>query len=310
MPKLSRIKRILTPVDFSKPSLAALRYARSLAKFRHARLDVLHVVEALAYAPMVGSSVDLSRLREAQELAAERQLEKVASELRRHRIRGTTMLKVGAAASAIVDHAKKSSTDLIVMATEGRGFVKHLLGSVAERVVRSAPCPVLTLRAGALLRANKLRRVLVATDFSAPSNLAVDYAVELARSTNAELIVLNVVETVALAGDVHGFATSAAMQNEVERASKESLARLVGRLQKKKGLRCKSVLGAGTAAVGIVDTATKIAADIVVVGTHGHGGLERIFLGSVAERVVRTSPRPVLTVRGIFGAAKTSPKSE
>jgi nucleotide-binding universal stress UspA family protein len=307
MLKFTRIKRILAPVDFSKPSRDALRYATTLAKLRHARLEVLHVVEALTYAPMIGSSVDLARLREAQERAAVQQLERIASELRRHRIRGTTTLKLGGAASAIVDRAKESSTDLIVMATEGRGFVKHLTGSVAERVVRSAPCPVLTLRAGARLPANKLRRVLVATDFSAASSLAVDYAVEFTRSGNGELVVLNVVEPVALAGDVYGFSTSAAMQNEVERASKESLARLVGRLQKKRGLRCKSILGVGRAAMAIVDTATKIAADIVVVGTHGHGGLERVFLGSVAERVIRISPRPVLTVRGTISAAKTVP---
>jgi len=308
MPKLTRIKRILAPVDFSKSSLAALRYARSLAKFHHARLEVLHVVEALTYAPIIDSSVDLAGLRQAQERAAAKQLAKVASELRRHRIRGTTTLTVGAAASTIVDRARKSSTDLIVMATEGRGFVKFLLGSVAERVVRSAPCPVLTLRAGTRPPANKLRRILVATDFTAASSLAVDYAVELTRSTNAELIVLNVVEPVALAGDAYGFSASAAMQNEVERASKESLARLVEQLQKKKGFRCRSVLGAGRAAMAIIDTATKIAADVVVVGTHGHGGLDHFLLGSVAARVVGTSPRPVLSVRGTITTAKTSPK--
>jgi nucleotide-binding universal stress UspA family protein len=147
---MPKIKLILVPVDFSEPSLAALRYAVDLARMLKARLEIVHVVEAVTYAPMIGSAVDLDRFREEQERAAQRRLAQLAADLRRRRVRCRTALKIGAASSAIVDLAKRSSADLIVMATEGRhGVGRLLLGSVAERVVRSAGCPVLTVRAGA-----------------------------------------------------------------------------------------------------------------------------------------------------------------
>jgi nucleotide-binding universal stress UspA family protein len=309
MGRVTRIKRILAPVDFSKPSLAALRYATAFAKSRRARIEVLHVVEAVTYAPMLGTSIDLTGLRDAQEREASKRLVGLAADLRRRGVRADATLKIGAAATTIVDRAKRGSADLILMATQGRGFVKHLLlGSVAERVVRSAPCPVMTLRAGGRLPAKKFKRILIATDFSPASEPALSYAVDLARSSSAELIVLHVVEPVALAGDAYGFTASATMCNEIERAAKQSIARIASQLQKKRGLRSRTVLANGTAAMATVDAATRLRADVVVVGTHGHGGFEHFFLGSVAERVVRTSPRPVLTVPGVRATAKINTK--
>jgi len=310
MPKVRRIKRILAPVDFSKLSTAALRYATAFAKSRRARIEVLHVVEAVTYAPMLGPSVDLSGVLDARQQEARKRLNGLAAELGRRGVRADTMLKIGAPATMIVDRAKKGSADLIVMATQGRGFLKQLLlGSVAERVVRSTTCALLTLRAGGRLPTKKFKRILVATDFSAASEPALSYAVDLARSSSAELIVLHVIEPVALAGDAYGFAASAAMFDEIERAAKESIARVGDRLRKKRGLRCRTMLANGTAAMSIVDAASRLAVDVVVVGTHGHGGFEHFFLGSVAERVVRTSPRPVLTVPGVRAAAKTNKKA-
>jgi nucleotide-binding universal stress UspA family protein len=100
------------------------------------------------------------------------------------------------------------------------------------------------------------------------------------------------------------------MFNEIERGAKEAITRLVSQLRKqKRGLRCKGVLFCGTAAMAIVDAAAKQSADVVVIGTHGHGGLVHLFLGSVAERVIRNSSRPVLTVHGGGAAAKASRKA-
>jgi len=147
---MPKIKHILVAVDFSGPSLAALRYSVDLARTLKARLEIVHVVEPLTYAPMIGSAVDLDKFREEQERAAQLRLAKLAADLRRKGVRFRTELRVGAAPSAILDIAKRSAADLIVMATEGRhGIGRLLLGSVAERVVRNAPCPVLTVRARA-----------------------------------------------------------------------------------------------------------------------------------------------------------------
>ena len=139
-----RIRRILVPVDFSEPSLGALRYAVALARMLQASLDVLHVVEAVAYAPMVGPTFDLERLREEREHGARRKLEQLVARLGKRRGRKQVLLRVGTAARSIVYEAKRRSYDLIVMATQGRhGVGRWLLGSVAERVVRTADCLVL-----------------------------------------------------------------------------------------------------------------------------------------------------------------------
>ncbi len=139
-----RIRRILVPVDFSEPSLAALRYAADLARSLNATLDIVHVVEAVTYAPMIGSAVDLERLREAQERAARTRLDRIGTMLGKRFGRKHMALKIGSAVSGILDEAKHRRSDLIVMATQGRhGVGRLLLGSVAERVVRTAGCPVL-----------------------------------------------------------------------------------------------------------------------------------------------------------------------
>jgi len=144
---MAKIKRILVPIDFSQPSLAALRYAVELARTLKARIELVHVVEIFAYAPMVGPAIDLERLREAQERAARDRFGALEKALRAKRLRCRTRLVLGFPASAIVDVARRSATDLIVMATKGRhGVGRLLLGSVAERVVRTSTCPVLTIR--------------------------------------------------------------------------------------------------------------------------------------------------------------------
>jgi nucleotide-binding universal stress UspA family protein len=104
-----RIRRILVPVDFSEPSLGALRYAVALARMLQASLDVLHVVEAVAYAPMVGPTFDLERLREEREHGARRKLEQLVARLGKRRGRKQVLLRVGTAARSIVYEAKRRS---------------------------------------------------------------------------------------------------------------------------------------------------------------------------------------------------------
>jgi len=142
--KALRIKRILVPVDFSEPSLAALRYAVELARPFRATVDVMHVVETVAYAPMIGATVDLDRLREEQEREGRRQLDRLVATLRKRLGHRHAVLRIGTAAPSIVDEAERRGSDLIVMGTQGRhGVGRWVLGSVAERVVRGSGCPVL-----------------------------------------------------------------------------------------------------------------------------------------------------------------------
>lgn len=147
---MSRIRRILVPVDFSDTSDAALAYARTLADSLGASLHVVHVFndmygEAIA-ADMSG--VVYESMRASAVRTARRDLLKRMPPADRKRFRGTTTLVSGIPAEAIVECATSRAMDLIVMGTHGRrGFAHMLLGSVAEQVVRAAPCPVLTVRA-------------------------------------------------------------------------------------------------------------------------------------------------------------------
>ena len=142
------LKNILVATDFSEPSAAALTYGRELARTFGATLHVLHVVENVLASGGVefygGSIADMQRSLEA---SAQRQLDAVLTERDRAKLRAQPVVRTWAApAPAIVEYAAEANIDLIVMGTHGRGALAHLImGSVAERVVRSAPCPVLTV---------------------------------------------------------------------------------------------------------------------------------------------------------------------
>jgi nucleotide-binding universal stress UspA family protein len=143
------IKRILVPVDFSPQSVLALDYAVELAKPLAAEIDVVHVVETVYFAAP-GKASAIEAMVEAQQKIARTQLLQLERLYAKRRVGLRTSVAQGAPAQAIIDTAKRIDADLIVTATLGRSGVKHLLlGSVAERLVRTAPCPVLTVRAGA-----------------------------------------------------------------------------------------------------------------------------------------------------------------
>lgn len=142
------IKRILVPVDFSPTSEGALAYARELARTFGSALHVLHVVPDPGAQPWSAESFVISPnvIRAQWEREATVQLEAlIPPSQRTGDIRVTT--RVGSAVEEILEYAQDVGIDLIVMGTHGRGRIAHaLLGSVAERVVRKASCPVLTLR--------------------------------------------------------------------------------------------------------------------------------------------------------------------
>jgi universal stress protein A len=144
------IKRILVPLDFSANSMRALDYALELSKQFKAQVSVLFVVEPIYYAvPDFTGSPAMGELLNEQMGSARAQLARLEQQYAKRRIKLRALLQTGTAYEAIVDTAKQIKADLIAMATHGRTGVSHLLlGSVAERVVRTAPCPVLTLRPG------------------------------------------------------------------------------------------------------------------------------------------------------------------
>lgn len=142
------LTKILVPTDFSETSAAAVKYAVALADAFGAELHLLHVMEQpiqwqmAAEVAMVTAPVDDAGLR----ARAETELAGLLTRDERAKYRAVYATETGAPFAAIVKYARAQNIDLIVMGTHGRGAVAHLLiGSVAENVVRKAPCPVLTI---------------------------------------------------------------------------------------------------------------------------------------------------------------------
>jgi len=144
-----KIETILVPTDFAEYAERALETAIQLATVFGARIELLHVYDipdwATVYEVTFPSEVDAG-IRSA----ARRKIEALKQRAEADGVKVSTHLEFGPPSQTIVQHAEESKTDLIVMGTRGLGAIKHvLLGSVAERTVRTAPCPVLTIGAGA-----------------------------------------------------------------------------------------------------------------------------------------------------------------
>ena len=144
------IERILVPTDFSAASAKAFTYGRALARLFGSSLELLHVIDAHPFAgtpPAEGYVAEMPSFSAELEKSARSSLARLAAETPTSDVSVHETLCWGRPHVEIARHAKEHHVDLIVMGTHGRGFVGHLLmGSVAERVVRTAPCPVLTVR--------------------------------------------------------------------------------------------------------------------------------------------------------------------
>lgn len=140
------IKRILVPTDFSEPGRIALKYAVEFAVQFGAAVDLMHVVESVPASALL-SYRPIDELKASLRAQAEDDMEKLHSEWSEHNFPVRKVVVDGHPFVEIVRHAKDNQTDLIIMGTHGRGAIAHMmLGSVTEKVIRKAPCPVLTVR--------------------------------------------------------------------------------------------------------------------------------------------------------------------
>lgn len=141
-----------------------------------------------------------------------------------------------------------------------------------------------------------IRNILVATDFSEPSGMAMAYGRDLAKTHHARLHVLHAVEDVNLRSSIDG-GLLGDLQGQLEASARRDLDALI-RDEDRTAHHAVAVITRGVnPAESIIDYASANSIDLIVTGTHGRGGLQHLLMGSVAERVVRTAPCPVLTVR-------------
>ncbi|MEM9292877.1 MAG: universal stress protein [Acidobacteriota bacterium] len=301
------IQKILFPTDFSETSQQAMAWAIFLAQQHEAELLVLHATVLHGEEPgnPVYHLADAEAAYRVAESAAGERMQEIFAAHEDHPLSIRILQRRGISADGIVlDFAREEEVDLIVMGTHGRrGLGRLILGSVTEAVVREAPCPVVTLRGGTEDTAHEgnaledIQRIVVPLDFSAGSQQALAEAKELAAVYGAQLDLIHVVQPLAYPQSYFPGATSAYVADyaAIGQQAKASLQRIA----EEHGLEGASVhVTEGYPATAIVDYAKRHGADLIVLSTHGLTGVAHLFLGSVAEKVVRLAECPVWTVRG------------
>ncbi len=291
-----QIKKILVPTDFSEFADRAIETAERLVKSAGAEIHLLHVLHLPVQAVSPEMAVVPVGFWQDLRAFAQKKLDASRAAIEKQGLRCTAEIIEDVPGFAIAAAAKRTNADLIVMGSRGLTGLRHvLLGSVAERTVRTAPCPVLTVKhetKGGL----ELRKILVPMDFSPASDRALALAKELAKGAGPAHLIL-----------VHAYYVPIELEQfliqqgnpVLERLSEtvtKDLEKILTGLQDA-GISSEYVANRGAPERLIVELAKQKHADLIVMGTHGRRGLTHMLLGSVAERVVRTAECAVLTVQ-------------
>jgi len=294
-----KIKLILCPVDFSEFSSTAFRYALSVAEHYQAKLVVQHIVELWRY-PSAGFAASASLYDEFCQALCENGKEHL-QEFVKNYARGGTQLELvvhqGMAPDSILSFAQANKADVIVMGTHGRrGYDRLMLGSVTDRVMRSASCPVLAVRNPPRdlmatddkegRHVHRLRQILFCTDFSENSGSALNYAISATEEYGAELTLLHVLEEV----------PSSAKTEKAIAAATEQLDKLIPP-KALQTLKIKTAVRIGKPYQQIIQFALEEQIDMVAMGVRGRGALDLAVFGSTTYRVMQLGPCPVLAVR-------------
>ena len=303
------LKNILFARDFSLASEAALPFALELAERTGAKLHVLYaeVLHGDPFNPAAHPAPASDKLRERMKHSTEASppfsFDPGSVRIEHAVVRGV------AAAPALLEYAEAHAIDLIVMGTHGRrGPRRALLGSVAEEVVRLASCPVLTVRQKASgsktdgPASSGVTSILVPIDFSEHAREALRHAKALGALLKARLDLLHVVEE---APEPLFYVPLAEIGRDDEPDpdfDRKVLAHLRRWYEETKGPATGAHFAVryGNAPHEILRYAEEEGSDLVVIATHGRTGLERFFMGSVTEKVVRRAPCPVFTLKS-FG---------
>lgn len=210
------------------------------------------------------------------------------------------MVATGSPAHIVLDTAQKLSVGLIVMGTHGAsGFERLMLGSVTEKVLRKANCPVLVVprRADAPSGAPIVfRRILCAVDFSPCSHQAVSYALSLAEEAGGSLTLLHVVEGFDEEPPPLSHFDVPEYRQHLEKTAADRLDALVPK-ETRSWCDCRTVVRAGKAHREILHAAATNEVDLIVLGVRGRNAVDLALFGSTANQVVRAAECPVLTVR-------------
>lgn len=292
------IRRILCPIDFSDASQHALDHAVMIAGWYRARITALHVRHPafLIEPPILFAELNrgLATLEDV-----EGRIHEWLAPARAAGIDCDVMASDGnSPAARIVDCAAKLPADLIVLGTHGRGgFERLLLGSVTEKVVRTAPCPVITVPPPSVSTSRlPFKRLLCGIDFSDPSMAAFRYALSLAKESDAHLTIMHVLEFPPV-DDLPAERPfdMARYRHAVEADAKRKLDELITD-DVKSWCEPQTRLVYGKPYEQLLATAVQEHDDLIVLGVHGRNALDQMLFGSTTNQIVRRATCPVLTL--------------
>ena len=292
--KSLRIRNILVPIDFSKPSLNAIEFALPLLKEFGAELHLVHVFESdepLASTAALPLVVPFLRVGDRVRTHLKDVAKKYSVGLRPENIHA----RRGQPFEEICRLARDREIDLIITSTRGNTGLKHLaLGGTAERVVRYSPCPVLVVRNGK--SKVSFKKIVVPIDFSACSMKGLDYAKALAKKFDASIVLLHSLHLqYYVSSDEYARYDFPLLMQQAEKAAREQMSELVQETDWA-GVKVETSFQIGHAGDQVCARAKEIGADLIITSTHGTTGLKHILVGSTAEYVVRHAPCPVLVV--------------
>ena len=281
-----RIRKILCPHDFFPPSETALAYAVSLARTFYARIRIVHVVPpATSYFPQDKGEVVKSAYEESQ-----LRLASIATAVKAAGVHASAEVRLGEIDREILNAADEYKADLMVAATHGRrGFQHWLIGSTCERLLKRAHVPILTI--GPVKRprdASNFKRILIGIDFSDASEEVASWGFSIAKKFQSDVTLLHVADLAV--GDIPKPYKSSLLEGirlELEQfvpSDAEACSKVTRRVE------------FGMPFQHILKLAQSGKADLIVIGTHGKGMLDRALLGTSAERIIRGAPCATLSV--------------
>ena len=285
---------ILIPTDGSEHAIRAAEHAHYLAQMFDATAHLISAADIQTAGGMFNAGgVDKAFIERVE---AENEEAIAATEAAFEGDAVETAVLRGRPADAIVEYADEHDVDFISMGTHGRtGVSRYVAGSVTERVVRQASCPVLTAKA---VERSELtggyEEVMIPTDGSDAASIAIDHGLEIAKRAGARVHAVNIVDV----GAITLTTNTSAPTELVERfeAEGERVTEAIADRATKAGLDVTTSVHEGLPASDLLAYANEHEVDLITMGTTGRTGLNRYLLGSTAERVIRHAEMPVLAV--------------
>ena len=296
------IRTILCPFDGSSFSRRALEHAVALARWYKAAITLLSVhpggpetigIEGSAPGGPLAADERKRIVAWLADMAAPARAEGVSIEAR---------VVEGRPAAEIVRVAKELSSELIVMGTHGRsGFDRLVLGSVTEKVLRRAPCPVLTVteRTAPVHRAGRppFESIVCPIDFSPSSLRAIEYSLSLAQEAYGRLTIVHALEPYPADEETMLARFDLGRYRHAEEEHARERLRDVLPEDARRWCKPENEVSRGKAYRVILDAAERRAADLIVIGIHGRNALDLALFGSTTHHVVRAARCPVLAIR-------------